>query len=67
MAFMCFHTSRFEARVYALYKAEGAQATLAEAETLTSTDNHFYFVLLGELFKETGIFTSENREMLKVI
>lgn len=38
-------------RVYALYKVEGTQAALDEAEKLSFRNNHFYFVLLGELYK----------------
>ncbi len=43
-------------RIYALYKVKGAQAALAEAEKLNFEENHFYFVLLGEL---TGITDPE--------
>ena len=38
-------------RVFALYKANGAQAALAAAEKLNMENNHFYFVLLGELYR----------------
>lgn len=38
-------------RAFALFKVKGPQAALAEAETLKLEDNHFYFVLLGELYK----------------
>ncbi|SKC77838.1 RNA polymerase sigma factor [Ohtaekwangia koreensis] len=38
-------------RTFALYKAKGAQAALAEAEQLNLETNHFYFILLGELYK----------------
>lgn len=38
-------------RIYALYKVEGAKVALAEAKDLNLQDNHFYFVLLGELTK----------------
>ncbi|WP_423129306.1 RNA polymerase sigma factor [Gaoshiqia sp. Z1-71] len=38
-------------RTFALYKANGRQAALAEAENLKLENNHFYFVLLGELYK----------------
>lgn len=38
-------------RVYTLYKAKGVQAALGEAEALNLNDNHFYFVLLGELYR----------------
>ena len=37
-------------RTYARYKAEGASAALADAEKLGQPTNHFYFVLLGELY-----------------
>ncbi|WP_426789584.1 RNA polymerase sigma factor [Sphingobacterium sp. WOUb80] len=39
-------------RIFALYKVKGAKAALAEVKTLQLADNHFYFVLLGELYKE---------------
>ncbi|QNL52464.1 RNA polymerase subunit sigma [Olivibacter sp. SDN3] len=39
-------------RTYALYKADGKEKALKEAEKLKLTNNHFYFVLLGELYKE---------------
>lgn len=38
-------------RVYALYKVYGAEAGIQEAEELLLINNHFYFVLLGELYK----------------
>jgi RNA polymerase sigma-70 factor (ECF subfamily) len=38
-------------RVFALYKVKGVQAALPEAEKLSFINNHFYFVLLGELCK----------------
>jgi RNA polymerase sigma-70 factor (ECF subfamily) len=38
-------------RTYALSKTHGKQAAIAEAEKLKLLDNHFYFVLLGELYK----------------
>lgn len=37
-------------RIFALYKARGRKAALAAAEQLDLPDNHFYFVLLGELY-----------------
>jgi RNA polymerase sigma-70 factor (ECF subfamily) len=40
-------------RTFALAKANGKQAAIAEAEKLMLTDNHFYYILLGELY--TGI------------
>lgn len=39
-------------RTYALYKANGKEQALQEAEKLKLTNNHFYFALLGELFKD---------------
>lgn len=36
-------------RIYALSKVNGRKSALAEAEKLSLPDNHFYFVLLGEL------------------
>lgn len=39
-------------RTFALYKADGAQVALVEAEKLRLDNNHFYFLLLGELYKE---------------
>ena len=39
-------------RAFALYKVRGAQAALKEAEQLQLVHNHFYFTLLGELYKE---------------
>lgn len=38
-------------RTYALYKANGRDAALIEAEKLKLEHNHFYYVLLGELYK----------------
>jgi RNA polymerase sigma factor (sigma-70 family) len=38
-------------RIFALYKVKGPQPALAEAQKLNLEDNHFYFVLLGELYK----------------
>lgn len=40
-------------RIYALYKVEGAQAALTEAEEWGFQENHFYFVLMGELYSKT--------------
>jgi RNA polymerase sigma-70 factor (ECF subfamily) len=39
-------------RTYALSKANGKQAAIAEAEKLNLTANHFYFMLLGELYTD---------------
>lgn len=38
-------------RTYALSKANGKKEAIIEAEKLNLTDNHFYFTLLGELYK----------------
>lgn len=38
-------------RTFALYKSNGAEIALKEAEKLKLEDSHFYFVLLGELYK----------------
>jgi RNA polymerase sigma-70 factor (ECF subfamily) len=37
-------------RTYALSKANGKQEAIREAEKLQLTDNHFYWMLLGELY-----------------
>jgi RNA polymerase sigma factor (sigma-70 family) len=37
-------------RTYALYKANGRDEALQEAEKLQLINNHFYFLLLGELY-----------------
>ncbi len=39
-------------RTYALYKANGKKEALAEAKKLKLDNNHFYFLLLGELYKD---------------
>lgn len=39
-------------RTYALAKANGKMEAIKEAEKLQLNDNHFYFVLLGELFTD---------------
>ncbi|MFZ6011872.1 MAG: RNA polymerase sigma factor [Bacteroidota bacterium] len=38
-------------RTFALYKAKGQPTALIEAEKLKLENNHFYFLLLGELYK----------------
>ena len=40
-------------RTYALSKANGKQEAITEAEKLNLSDNHFYFTLLGELYRDT--------------
>ena len=39
-------------RTYALSRARGKREAIAEAEKLRLTDDHFYFMLLGELYME---------------
>jgi len=39
-------------RTFALSKAYGKQAAIAEAEKLNLSHNHFYFTLLGELYTD---------------
>lgn len=39
-------------RTYALSRANGKQVAIDEAKKLKLTDNHFYFVLLGELYTD---------------
>ncbi len=41
-------------RVFAFYKVKGSDAALAEAEKLDMDNNHFYFLLLGELYKDSN-------------
>jgi RNA polymerase sigma factor (sigma-70 family) len=39
-------------RIYAFYKVHGSIAAIIEAEKLNLDGEHFYFVLLGELYKD---------------
>ena len=39
-------------RTFALSKANGKAAAIIEAEKLNLTGNHFYYTLLGELYKD---------------
>ena len=39
-------------RTFALYKANGREQAIKEAEQLKLTGNHYYHMLLGELYKE---------------
>ena len=39
-------------RTFALSKARGVEAAIVEAEKLDLRENHFYFLLLGELYRE---------------
>jgi RNA polymerase sigma-70 factor (ECF subfamily) len=47
-------------RLYALYKVKGKQQALAEATALQLANNHFYFLMLGELYK--GIDNSKAKD-----
>jgi len=38
-------------RIFAFYKVEGRKSALIEAQKLNLENNHFYFLLLGELYK----------------
>ena len=38
-------------RIFALYKAQGRQVAIAEAENLKLENNNFYHILLGELYR----------------
>jgi RNA polymerase sigma factor (sigma-70 family) len=40
-------------RTYALYKARGSKTALIEAQKMNFPNNHFYFVLLGELYTDS--------------
>ncbi len=40
-------------RTYALSKVHGKVEAIAEAEKLNLADNHFYFTLLGELYRDS--------------
>ena len=46
-------------RTFALSKANGKQVALVEAEKLQLTTNHYYFVLLGELYKDTDLYKAK--------
>jgi predicted RNA polymerase sigma factor len=47
-------------RIYALYKSEGAQTAIQEAEKLRLVTSHYYYTLLGQLY--TGIDIKKARE-----
>ncbi|NII27061.1 RNA polymerase subunit sigma [Pseudoflavitalea sp. X16] len=47
-------------RTFALAKVQGKTAAIAEAEKLSLTGNHFYFILLGELY--TGIDHTKSKQ-----
>jgi RNA polymerase sigma factor (sigma-70 family) len=50
-------------RTYALSKVYGKQKAITEAQKLNLTGNHFYFMLLGELY--TGIDNGEAKSNFK--
>ena len=50
-------------RTYALSKANGKEEAIREAEKLNLTNNHFYYTLLGELYR--GIDDRKAREHLQ--
>ncbi len=50
-------------RTYALSKANGKAEAIIEAEKLDLPDNHFYFTLLGELYK--GIDNKKAKQNLE--
>jgi predicted RNA polymerase sigma factor len=41
-------------RTYAFSKTNGIEEAIIEAEKLELTDNHFYYTLLGELYRTIG-------------
>jgi RNA polymerase sigma factor (sigma-70 family) len=47
-------------RTYALSKVSGKEAAITEAEKLKLENNHFYFTLLGELYK--GIDNNKSKQ-----
>ncbi|MBN2731285.1 MAG: hypothetical protein JXR26_02540 [Balneolaceae bacterium] len=47
-------------RLYALYKVKDAEAAIREAEKLSLEKNHFYFVLLGELYTKRNVKKAKN-------
>ncbi|MGZ3836677.1 MAG: RNA polymerase sigma factor, partial [Mucilaginibacter sp.] len=53
-------------RTYALSKANGKQEAIIEAQKLNMINNHFYFVLLGELY--TGVDNEKaKRNLIKAL
>jgi RNA polymerase sigma factor (sigma-70 family) len=50
-------------RTFALSRVKGAKAAIDEAEKLQLTNNHFYYLLLAELYKESDLF--KTRELLE--
>jgi len=49
-------------RTYAIAKVKGKQAAISEAEKLNLKDNHFYYLLLGELY--SGLDNSKAEQNL---
>jgi RNA polymerase sigma factor (sigma-70 family) len=47
-------------RTYALSKARGKEEAIIEAEKLNLSTNHYYFTLLGELYKEIDADKAKN-------
>jgi RNA polymerase sigma-70 factor (ECF subfamily) len=47
-------------RTYAVAKVKGNAAGIEEAEKLQLVDNHYYFALLGELYRGSNIENSRN-------
>jgi len=45
-----YSSSAALSRIFALFKVSGREPALAEAKKLALEDNHFYFMLLGELY-----------------
>jgi len=55
-------------RTYALYKANGRYAALIETEKLKLDNNHFYYLLLGELYKTIdNVKAKSNYESAKAL
>jgi RNA polymerase sigma-70 factor (ECF subfamily) len=57
-------------RIYSLYKSAGAEAALAELKDTQLPNNHFYFTLLGELYRHNDkdkarIYYEKALEMVK--
>lgn len=51
-------------RTFALSKANGKEEAIKEAEKLQLTSNHYYYTLLGELYKDTdNIKAKQNFEL----
>ncbi|SIT34238.1 RNA polymerase sigma-70 factor, ECF subfamily [Filimonas lacunae] len=55
LLFMNYSPSAALNRTYALYKADGWEVALKEAEKLQLINNHFYSMLLGELYTHSNL------------